>query len=756
MPKTKPFPRRINTSAGAPDVPAWPAWLTQVAFVLALAAVYARGTMLETVRDAFDITFGADAIPRGPGPAASLVLDLLCCIPALLVLVRRAVDRSFSLRLAWSHAALFALALWAMASNLWAADRFTSLVTGAHVVAAAALMWAVAQLVRSWLRLRLVAGVCFGLLLACLAHGLIYRYVDLPDMQRSWEKNQEEIRKQRNWEPGSFQEKQFANKILNGEMIGFHVSPNAFAAVIVMLTVVSLGLGVQRITNRDEPAWLVPIGIATVLAILMIYWTHSKAAMATFGLAVLAFVAIAVARPWLANHSRKAYWAGLIICVLGIAAVAGHGIYRGGLFPGHFSNSLHFRWRYWVAAERMFETQPVLGVGWGNFGNWYTKFRLPEAAEEVRDPHDFIVRAFVELGVIGGALLLVWLARMGWELTRPIVPPAPLGDGPRDPEYSLSRAITAMGAIAVIGLLLNIAASVDFAENWAYAFIEVFKRILYACLLLIGGLVVVVRSSKRQELDGRAAPWVLYGCLIALATLLVQNLIDISLFEAGPMMSFAMLAGAAGGVRAAAAAAAAEGERREAKSAMAIGSLIGASAAWAAAALLLVIPVISAQNIAYAGDIDIRWGRMREAARKFQSAFAQVPSNADFAFRSARALIMANADPAEIRAALDTAAQADPTLARAYLFRAEYEKEHGGDADAARANYEKAVALNPADLDIRERYANALAGLGLKNEAADELRTLLSFNDKLPPDEPERLPAEKVKDIEKRIAELSQ
>ena len=56
----------------------------------------------------------------------------------------------------------------------------------------------------------------------------------------------------------------------------------------------------QRIVNRDEPVWLVPIVAATLLAIVMIYWTHSKAAMATFGLALLTFTAIAVARPWLA------------------------------------------------------------------------------------------------------------------------------------------------------------------------------------------------------------------------------------------------------------------------------------------------------------------------------------------------------------------------------------------------------------------------------------------------------------------------
>jgi hypothetical protein len=43
----------------------------------------------------------------------------------------------------------------------------------------------------------------------------------------------------------------------------------------------------------------------------------------------------------------------------------------------------------------------------------------------------------------------------------------------------------------------------------------------------------------------------------------------------------------------------------------------------------------------------------------------------------------------------------------------------------------------------------------MKKEAADELRTLLAFNDKLPPDEPERLPPTKVTEIEKRIEELS-
>ena len=67
-----------------------------------------------------------------------------------------------------------------------------------------------------------------------------------------------------------------------------------------------------------------------------------------------------------------------------------------------------------------------------------------------------------------------------------------------------------------------------------------------------------------------------------------------------------------------------------------------------------------------------------------------------------------------------------------------------------------AIELNPADLDTRDRYAKTLVDQGMKREAAEQFRTMLAFNDKLPPDEPERLAPDKVKAIEKQIAELAQ
>src|SRR5262245_31582240 len=86
---------------------AWGPVLTKAAFGLTIALIIARALVSETLRDAFEMTPGASPAPRGAGAAVSLVLDLICWIPALLVLVRRAIEKDYSLSVRWSHA-LFA------------------------------------------------------------------------------------------------------------------------------------------------------------------------------------------------------------------------------------------------------------------------------------------------------------------------------------------------------------------------------------------------------------------------------------------------------------------------------------------------------------------------------------------------------------------------------------------------------------------------------------------------------------------------
>src|SRR4051794_3028724 len=372
--------------------------LTQLAFLLALAIVIGRATMSEVVRDPFPVTPGADPTPRAPGPTTGLILDMLLCAPALLVLTRRVLDPAFRLRSTISHSLFAAFAIWAVISTTWASDKFMALISAAHLIGAAALLWAMAQLVHSWLRVRFVAGVCFGLMLVYVAQGALYRFVDVPDNIRFWQEHKEDELRRRGWEPDSFAEMQFEKKLVGGEMIGFNSSPNSFAAMIVMLGIVSAGCAIQRLRDRDEWGWPVTIIAGIAAASWVLYFTHSNTALATPFLAAFLFVALAVASEVLSRWRRWLYGLGLASIVVVTGLLIMQGIRHGTLFHA----SLTFRWRYWTGAATIFKQHPVFGVGWANFGQYWLGVRAPIASEEIKDPHNLIVRSFVELGLIGG------------------------------------------------------------------------------------------------------------------------------------------------------------------------------------------------------------------------------------------------------------------------------------------------------------------------------------------------------------------
>src|SRR5687768_10935722 len=133
MPRRTPPPRPFTAAEPSSDGPAGAAvWLTRASLVLAGGLIFSRATMLETLRNPLDVQPGADPVPLGPGAAAGLVLDLLCCVPAMLVLARRAFDPAYALRFAGSFLPLALLAVWTLASTLWAGDRFAAFVGGMH------------------------------------------------------------------------------------------------------------------------------------------------------------------------------------------------------------------------------------------------------------------------------------------------------------------------------------------------------------------------------------------------------------------------------------------------------------------------------------------------------------------------------------------------------------------------------------------------------------------------------------------------
>jgi Tfp pilus assembly protein PilF len=62
----------------------------------------------------------------------------------------------------------------------------------------------------------------------------------------------------------------------------------------------------------------------------------------------------------------------------------------------------------------MIADHPWLGCGPGNFQEAYTRYKLPEASEEVADPHDFLLEVWATAGTPAAVALLAVLGLFAW------------------------------------------------------------------------------------------------------------------------------------------------------------------------------------------------------------------------------------------------------------------------------------------------------------------------------------------------------
>lgn len=706
--------------------------ITQVAFVLSLGLVIGRMTFMETLREPFEAAPGVALPPRGAGAATAVVLNLLCCLPAMLILLRRVIDKTYVLRFSITHALFLAMALLAVFSTFWSSDRFAAAVGSTNLVAAAAMLWSGTQLVRSWARLRLVAGVCFGVLLVLTAHGMIYRLVDLPDTQKAWTEQRDQFMRARGWTADSFALQQFEKNLQSGAILGFSASPNTYAAILVFLGIISAGVVVQRFADRDEFGWGFAV-IATLPFVAFALWyTRSRAALATPVIAALMLAVIARFGTSLLRRRKQLFWSAIGTIVLATGALIAHGLYHGTLFH----NSLTFRWKYWVGSMRMVREHLALGVGWGNFGPSYLPVRLAEASEEIKDPHNMLVRVLCELGIAGLVILVAFLVRGAWDATRAAAPIPPREQAGRKPDSR--QALLMLTSIALVGMLVNACCSIDFSQSADYVLLELLRRLLYFGLLLLGGAVVTLRSKDRAELDSRACPWVLTAMLAALAVLLVHNMIDFSIFENGPLVLFASVFGSVLGVRAPSSAG------RPRRSAAVVACTTATVLLAAIAVVGFVIPLVDAEAKARQADaaISSEPPKFNLAAALLKDAFDNAPvRNSDYALRSAKAFMFVPGADAQTLGMLASAIESNGMDPSAPLTRARYQSRRNLPADRSQvlADYARALSLNPMDVETRIEFAEALVRDGNRPAAAAELRKALEIDGKLDPDNPKRL-----------------
>lgn len=193
------------------------------------------------------------------------------------------------------------------------------------------------------------------------------------------------------------------------EPLGLFALANTFGGCLAVCLI--LAIGELWIGRQHGSPWrsLVPLLIAIAIIGWCLLLTKSRTAVigTACGLVMLAVSRVSMS----ASLRRLVLPASLAIGVMAVAVTALFA--AGGLDRQVLSEapkSLAYRFQYWQATRSLIVDHIWLGVGPGNFRQHYLKYKLPEASEEIADPHNMFFDVTATGGIVSGiglTLLLV-------------------------------------------------------------------------------------------------------------------------------------------------------------------------------------------------------------------------------------------------------------------------------------------------------------------------------------------------------------
>ena len=330
---------------------------------------------------------------------------------------RRAV---LPIRFGWVDAAVLALAAW---------HSLAALVAITHTAPRPAwnMLWqwvgmAVAflvlrQLLRSEREGRALVATMIALALGLSVYGFYQTAVELPASRALYRNDPDAaLRAAGVWyPPDSPQRELFESRLANTEPLATFALTNSLAGLLAPWLVVAVGIGLYgwprtREGDKTAPRADPPTGlrrlwnevsartgpvalVAVVIAVCLVLTRGRSALAATFlGLVLLGFDTRFGRR-----YGLRSLLAVAVVASLVVSAAAAAGTLDRGMLLGA-GRSLLFRLEYWRATAVMIAERPLFGCGPGNFRDFYTAHKLPEASEEVADPHNFLLEVWATAG----------------------------------------------------------------------------------------------------------------------------------------------------------------------------------------------------------------------------------------------------------------------------------------------------------------------------------------------------------------------
>ena len=449
--------------------------------------------------------------PSEDAASGSGVLVVLLILAAGVVVgIHLAGGHPIRYRFCWVDVCVTLLVLAVLAGVPRGAQRHAAIGLAWEWVGFGLLYW----LMRLWMntadRARAVLVMVVATAVCVSAYGIYQVGVELPRLRAAYElRPGYYLARQRPPIPlGSVRQQQFEQRLYSNEACATFALANSLAGVLVLALPIGLGLLASTLGRPKSLAghvvWCL-LGVGVALACVCLLLTKSRSA----------YVALVVGLVWMAAGYGRTFWrrhwklpaaAVAFTIVAAGAAIATGWVDRLVLFEA--GKSFRYRLQYWHGAGQIIREHPWLGVGPGNFGAHYQRFKLPDASEEVQDPHNAVLELWSTSGM--GAALLAVAAMVGFAAAvtrRANSPPEPTHPSKTASEQArrsfLPHAVVA-GVVAV-GLTEFL-----LPAGWS-------ERALPVVLLsLVAGAAIGSRASQWLGTD-TALPHAVVGGVLALA-----------------------------------------------------------------------------------------------------------------------------------------------------------------------------------------------------------------------------------------------
>ncbi len=439
--------------------------LERVAFFLLVIVAGARPLVSETYESALVPTGESSFLPTGLGPGLTLGFGSIVILATVLAAAGRARGGPAPCRSTGLLPGGVLVAIGMGVSLLVASNRRVAMNASSDWLITAGTAVLLVQLLRRPWQVRLLLCVLVASAAAFAFQCLMQRFVEFPETIADYEANKARFWAAQGVPPDDSRVRLYEHRLYAREAGGFFPHANVAAGFLLLGATAAMAMAVLKLRGggtlpqplpEREGGFRLPRplpereGVSLPQPLPEMEGGEAvgeRPFRLLFGL-FTAIVAVALFACIAVTGSRGAALAGLLVTAaaggwrllvspsvrrwearLALAWAAAIGIAAAVVLSARIASpwsSMGFRWDYWRNTASLLGEYFWTGVGAQNFGKYYLQVKPITSPEEVRDPHNFLLAAFGQWGILGALGVLVMAAGASYRLMRPGTAPGHL------------------------------------------------------------------------------------------------------------------------------------------------------------------------------------------------------------------------------------------------------------------------------------------------------------------------------------------